>query len=61
MFEIRPETFAKCKVATHYWSYVELGHIDEAELAALLLEAWSSIVPKKISRPVLDAAGARRA
>lgn len=56
LFEIRPETFSKCKVATGYWSYVELDHLDEAELADLVLEAWSQIVPKKMSRPVLEAA-----
>lgn len=55
LFEIRPETFSKCKVATNYWSYVELGHLDDAELSALVLEAWCNIVPKKISRPVLEA------
>jgi hypothetical protein len=54
LFEVRPETFQKCPVATSYWSYVELGHLDEAELAALVLEAWSSIVPKKVSRPFLE-------
>ena len=57
LFEIRPETFQKCKVATVYWSYVEIGNLDEAELAALLLEAWVQIVPKKVSRPVVEAAG----
>ncbi|WP_293381034.1 MmcQ/YjbR family DNA-binding protein [Phenylobacterium sp.] len=58
LFEIRPETFQKCKVATAYWSYVDLGGLDEAELADLVLEAWTGIVPKKISRPVLEAAKA---
>jgi hypothetical protein len=53
LFEIRPETFSKCKVGTSYWSYVELGHLDGDELAALVREAWSSIVPKKVSRPFL--------
>lgn len=53
LFEIRPETFSKCPVATVYWSYVEIAHLDEAELADLVLEAWSQIVPKKVSRPVL--------
>jgi len=55
LFEIRPGTFSKCRVGTGYWSYVELADLDEAELAGLLLEGWSSIVPKKISRPYLAA------
>jgi len=56
LFEIRPDTFQKCPVATVFWSYVALEHLDEQELADLILEAWSQIVPKKISRPVLEAA-----
>lgn len=55
LFEIRPETFRKCPVATVYWSYVELSHLDEAELADLVFEAWTQIVPKKVSRPFLEA------
>ncbi len=55
LFEIRPETFQKCPVATVYWSWVEIAHLDEAELAGLVREAWSQIVPKKVSRPVLEA------
>ncbi len=58
LFEIRPETFSKCPVATVYWSYVELAHLDADELAGLVLEAWSQVVPKKVSRPVLEAAKA---
>ncbi len=57
LFEIRPETFSKCPVATVYWSYVEIAHLDNAELADLVLEAWAQIVPKKVSRPVLSASG----
>ena len=53
LFEIRPETFRKLPVATHYWAEVEIGRLDEPELAELVLEAWSQIVPKKISKPYL--------
>ncbi|MFL5298486.1 MAG: hypothetical protein ACJ798_19075 [Phenylobacterium sp.] len=49
LFEIRPETFSRCKVGTGYWSYVEIDDLDEPELTALLLEGWSSIVPRKVS------------
>ncbi len=56
LFEVRPETFSKCRVGTGYWSYVELDRLDDTELADLVLEAWSSIVPKKISRPIVEAA-----
>ena len=56
LFEVRPETFGRCRVGTGYWAYVALERLDEAELADLLLEAWSTIVPKSVSRPVLQAA-----
>ena len=56
LFEIRPETFQKCPVATGYWSYVEIGRLDDAEFADLVREAWAQVVPKKVSRPVLEAA-----
>jgi hypothetical protein len=55
LFEVRPETFSKCKVATAYWSFVELSRLETDELAELVLEAWAQIVPKKVSRPVLEA------
>lgn len=49
LFEIRPETFSPCKVATVHWSYVELEHLDEAELRALVLEAWKTVAPKRLA------------
>jgi hypothetical protein len=58
LFEIRPETFQKFPMGPAFWSYVELDHLGTDELADLVLEAWSQIVPKKISRPVLAAAKA---
>jgi hypothetical protein len=51
LFEIRPETFSRCPVATAYWSYVEIANLEAAELADLVLEAWTQIVPKTVSRP----------
>jgi hypothetical protein len=56
LFEVRPETFQKCPVATVYWSYVVLENLEEAELADLVRKAWATIVPRKVSRPVLEAA-----
>jgi hypothetical protein len=60
LFEVRPDTFTKFRVGTGHWSCVELSHLDDAELADLVREAWSQVVPKKVSRPVLEAAGAAR-
>jgi hypothetical protein len=60
LFEVRPDTFTKFRVGTGHWSYVEVAHLDDAELAELVREAWSQVVPKKVSRPVLQAAAAAR-
>lgn len=59
LFEIRPETFRKFPVATVHWSHVEIGDLDDVELADLVREAWAQVVPKKVSRPVIEAARAR--
>ncbi len=61
LFEVRPETFQRRPVASTYWSYVELGHLAEAELAEFILEAWSSIVPKTVSRSYLPSRTPSRA
>ena len=49
LFEIRPETFKPCKVATVHWSYVELDHIEESELRTLVIEAWTTVAPKRMA------------
>lgn len=55
LFEVRPETFEKFPMGPNYWSFVALDHLDEAELTDLVREAWSQVVPKKVSRPYLAA------
>jgi hypothetical protein len=32
------------------WSWVEIGALDADELAELVREAWTQVVPKKVSR-----------
>jgi hypothetical protein len=49
LFEVRPEIFTPCKVGTGKWSYVKISALSSAELRALVIEAWSQVVPKKIS------------
>ena len=62
LFEVRPQTFQPCKVGTGgVWSYVVLEDLDEVELADLVLEAWSTIVPKKVSRGYLPSRTPSRA
>jgi hypothetical protein len=53
LFEVRPQTFQKFPMGPSFWSYVELDHLDEAELTDLVREAWAMVVPKKVSRPYL--------
>ena len=49
LFEVRPETFSPCKVATVHWSYVRIEDLDEDELRALLIEAWATLAPKRMA------------
>ena len=56
LFEARPDTFERCPVGTGVWSYVKLEDLDADELSRLVLDAWSTIVPTKLSRPLLQAA-----
>ena len=53
LFEVRPDTFQKFPMGPSFWSYVELDHLDEAELTDLVREAWAMVVPKKVSKPYL--------
>jgi hypothetical protein len=55
LFEIRSDTFTPCKVGTGgIWSYVDLSKLTQKELRALVIEAWSQVVPKKLSRTLVD-------
>jgi hypothetical protein len=51
---VRPETFGKFRFGPNCWAYVELSHLDDAELAELVREAWSQVVPKKVSKTFLS-------
>lgn len=50
LFDVRPNVFAPCKVGTGIWSYVNIAKLDRAELMAFVAEAWTQVVPKKLSR-----------
>ena len=50
LFEARPEVFSPMMAGALRWSWVELDGLDADEVPALVLEAWTQIVPKKISR-----------
>ncbi|GEM_PF-1978159 len=51
LFDVRSDTFTPCKVGTGgIWSYVDVGKLTKKEAEALTLEAWTQVVPKKLSR-----------
>jgi len=50
LFEARPEVFTPMIVGSMRWSRVEIDALDADELAELVREAWTMVVPKKISR-----------
>jgi hypothetical protein len=53
LFEARPEVFSPFQAGSMRWSMVEIGGLDADEVAGLVLEAWTNIVPKKVSRAYL--------
>jgi hypothetical protein len=50
LFEARPEVFSPMTAGALRWSWVEIDALDAGEIADLVLEAWTCIVPKKVSR-----------
>ncbi len=58
LFDLRPETFRRCKVAMGYWSDLAIETVDEAELAALVREAWETVAPKRAIRALEAGEGA---
>ncbi|MGH6870374.1 MAG: MmcQ/YjbR family DNA-binding protein [Rhizomicrobium sp.] len=51
LFEVRPEMFTPCPVGTGgVWSTVDIAQLAPKEVKALVTEAWTQVVPKKVSR-----------
>lgn len=53
LFEVRPETFTPFRAGAMLWSYVDIAKLDRAEAKQLVTEAWTTIVPKKLSRTIV--------
>jgi hypothetical protein len=53
LFEARPDVFSPMTAGALRWSWVEIEALDAGEIADLVREAWTQIVPKKVSRPFL--------
>ena len=50
LFDIRPEVFSPMMAGRLRWSWVEIDALEDDEAAALVREAWTQVVPKKVSR-----------
>ncbi|MDB5476230.1 MAG: hypothetical protein JWP49_1741 [Phenylobacterium sp.] len=50
LFEARPEVFSPFMAGALRWSWVEIAALDAQELGELVREAWTMVVPKKVSR-----------
>jgi hypothetical protein len=53
LFEVRPEVFTPMVAGALRWSWVAIDRLDTGELAELVREAWTCVVPKKVSRAFL--------
>ncbi|MBL8551506.1 MAG: MmcQ/YjbR family DNA-binding protein [Hyphomonadaceae bacterium] len=53
LFEVRPETFAPYRAGALLWAYVDVAALSRDEAKQLVAEAWTTIVPKKLSAPYL--------
>lgn len=53
LFEARPQVFSPYVAGALRWSYVEIGALEPDEVGRLVHEAWSMVVPKKVSRAYL--------
>jgi hypothetical protein len=50
LFEARPDVFQPFRAGAIVWSYVAIEELTRAEVASLVTDAWTTIVPKKIAR-----------
>ena len=50
LFEVRPEVFKPMVAGAMRWSWVGIEALEPDELAELVREAWTMVVPRKVSR-----------
>ncbi|WP_309090973.1 MmcQ/YjbR family DNA-binding protein [Phenylobacterium sp.] len=55
LFEARPDVFSPYVAGALRWSYVEIDALELDEVAELVREAWTMVVPKKVSRALYSA------
>jgi len=49
LFEVRPDVFQPCRVGVGTWSFVDLSQVEGSELLELIIEAWGTVVPRRVS------------
>ena len=56
LVETEPEKFSLPDASNmrYHWAVVRLDAIDEAEMRALVLDAWAMVVPKKVVAAYLE-------
>lgn len=57
LFEARPDVFKPMMAGALRWSWVEIDALDADEIADLVREAWTQVVPKKVSRAYSSSPG----
>ncbi len=55
LFEVRPDTFSPAVWGALTWTFIELGRIDDDELAELVKIAWRQVAPKALVRKLDEA------
>ena len=50
LFEARPDVFTPFRAGALRWSWVDIAALGPDEIADLVREAWTQVVPKKVSR-----------
>ena len=61
LFEARPDVFSPMVAGRLRWSWVAIEALGRDEIETLIREAWTCVVPKKVSRAFLgDATAATR-
>lgn len=50
LFEARPDVFSPMVAGALRWSWVKIEALDAQEVERLVREAWTMVVPKRVSR-----------
>jgi len=58
LFEVRPEIFQPYRCGAMLWSFVDVPALAPKDARALVVEAWTTIVPKRVSKAYFEGAAA---